>query len=249
LAVRAEALAPQADLPVRVLFEDAGVVVVDKPPGLPSVALRAASRDTVANFLAARYGAGRDPGDLECGLVQRLDTETSGAMIAALNEAARLDLRRQLRDRSVEKVYLAVVRGDCAAPGSLAEPIGQPPRRKRRVAVRRQLPSAARSRARPAETHYRPLERFGTATLLEVRIATGVRHQIRVHLASIGHPLLGDHLYGRGGTNAIAVPRLLLHAWRVRFRHPTTRRWITVRAPLPPDFRLVASRLRRAAQR
>jgi len=233
-------LARQGDLPIRVLFEDDDVVVVDKPSGVASVAINAASRGTVANFLAGRYGS---TGDLDGGLVQRLDNETSGVLLAARTEEARRELRRQLRARLVTKLYLAVVHGDCPAPGAIEEPIGAVPRRPRRVAVRSALPRSGRSAAREAVTFYRPLRRYGTATLLEVTIPTGVRHQIRVHLASIGHPVLGDRLYARNVEPTLSVPRLLLHAREIRVRHPSHARVLRVRAPLPSDWKEALRRL------
>lgn len=242
LAAPAARSDPAPALEIAVLAEDGDLVIVDKPPGVPSVDLRGRSGASVARFLIARLSEPLTAGANEGGLVQRLDTATSGVMIAAKTDAVHAELRRQLRERRVRKTYLALVHGDCAEAGRVATPIGHVPRRPRRMAVRGRLPPAARAKAREAWTAFRPLRRFGIATLLEVEIATGVRHQIRVHLASIGHPIAGDPLYARGAApdlGRIRIPRLLLHAWRVRFSHPSRRRAVAARAPMPADMREV----------
>ena len=233
---------PAPVLEIAVLLEDDHLVIVDKPPGVPSVDVRGRGGASVARFLAERLPATAGTGPREGGLVQRLDNATSGVMIAAKTAAAHAELRRQLRERRVRKTYLALVHGDCAEAGTVTTPIGHVPRRPRRMAVRGRLPRAARAGARDAATEFRPLRRFGIATLLEVEIATGVRHQIRVHLASIGHPIAGDPLYALGAVpevEPLRIPRLLLHAWRVRFVHPARRRVVRARAPMPADMREV----------
>ena len=232
-ALRDERLAPEAALALPILFEDASLIAVDKPAGMPAVALRAGDVGTVANFLLAHapetLTAGGSP--FEAGLVHRLDTGTSGVLLAARTAAAWQAVRDQFRRHEVEKRYLAWVDGDVARPGSRREPIAHHPRQPRAMRVCPNAEQARALRARPAETRYRPLERRGGATLLAIEIATGVRHQIRVHLAFGGHPVCGDTLYGGSET-----ARLLLHATALGLRHPVTGRRLTIDSPPPEDF-------------
>jgi 23S rRNA pseudouridine1911/1915/1917 synthase len=224
---------PQADLALPILYEDDALIAVDKPSGMPSVALRAGEIGTVANFLLARApdtaAAGRTA--LEAGLVHRLDTGTSGVLLAARSAPAWRDLRAQFRRHAVRKQYLAWVDGDVAASGVRREPIAHDPRRAHAMLACRDAVQAQSLRARPALTRYRPRERRGRTTLLAVEIATGVRHQIRVHLAAAGHPVCGDALYGGS-----AAPRLMLHAALLGVRHPVSRRALSIDSPPPGDF-------------
>jgi 23S rRNA pseudouridine1911/1915/1917 synthase len=234
-------LQPNPQLALHVLYEDDAVIVVDKPAGMPSHALRAHESDTVANFLLAR-----DPdlarignGDREAGLVHRLDTDTSGVLLAARTTAAHRALRQQFALHQVLKEYLVLVEGRVAAPGVVRTPIAHDRhnRRKMRVALR---PEPG---AREAVTHFRPIEAWDDRTLLVVQIPTGVTHQIRVHLASIGHPIVGDRLYGSATQVA---PRQLLHAAKLCFAHPTTGEPMQISSPLPTDFTKVLNRGKRA---
>ena len=231
-------LLPQPDLEVPVLYADAAMIAVDKPAGMAAAALRAADRGTVANFLLGRYPelSGVGGAAFEAGLAHRLDTATSGVLLAGRHAAAWRHLRAQFRGRRVGKLYLAVVLGDVRRGGSIESPIAHRPRRPREMCVCAQPNRARELRARPALTRYRPLQRFGEATLLAVRIPTGVRHQIRVHLASIGHPVLGDALYGTSAA-PIDPGRLLLHAARLTIDHPTEGRRVIIRSGLPDRFR------------
>lgn len=225
--------APQLGLALPVLYDDATLIAVDKPSGMPAVALRGADAGTVANFLLARapetLAAGRAPG--EAGLVHRLDTGTSGVLLAARSAMAWRHLREQFRRGTVDKRYLAWVDGDVARGGSRGEPIAHHPRRPRVMRACPDPEQARALRARPALTRYRPLERRGRATLLAITIATGVRHQIRVHLAAAGHPVCGDPLYGGS-----AAPRLMLHAAVLGVRHPVSGRRLSIDSPPPRDF-------------
>jgi 23S rRNA pseudouridine1911/1915/1917 synthase len=225
--------AAQPDLAVPLLYADDAMVAVDKPAGMPTTALRASDRDTVANYLFGRYSELRGVGGstFEAGLVHRLDTATSGVLLAARTQAAWRNLRAQFRTRRVGKLYLAVVAGLVPRRGTVDAPIAQ---RQRRVSV---SPRANRDRSapRPALTRYRPLRRSRTATLVSIQIPTGVRHQIRAHLAAIGHPVLGDPLYG-GASAARLAPRLLLHAARLRVAHPISGARVIIRSRLPVDF-------------
>ncbi len=214
---------PDPALPLEVLAADESFVAVAKPAGWPSHPLAAGERGTVANALVARFPecAAASPDPREGGLVQRLDTETSGVLLAARNPAAWTALRAALGDPICEKVYLAEVTG-AAIPGESNEPIGRVGRHGARVRV------GAGRNPLPARTTWEVLENRPSTTLLRVRLDKGRAHQVRAHLAAAGHPLVGDPLYGTG-----ASAPLRLHAWSVRFRHPGSGQTISIEAPPP----------------
>ncbi|MBX3025391.1 RluA family pseudouridine synthase [bacterium] len=226
-------LAAQPELALPLLYQDEALIALDKPPGMPAMALRSDDRDTAANFLVAiapeSAVAGGSP--LEAGLVHRLDTGTSGVLLAARTAVAWRDLRGQFHRGQVEKHYLAWVDGDVARAATRREPIAHDPRRPRSMRVCFDPQQARALAGRPALTHFRPLARRGDMTLLAVEITTGVRHQIRVHLAAIGHPIRGDALYG--GSPA---PRLMLHAATLVVRHPTSGGRLRIESPPPTSF-------------
>jgi 23S rRNA pseudouridine1911/1915/1917 synthase len=247
--VRAEALE------IDVIYEDARVVAVNKPPGMvvhPAVGNRAG---TLVNALLHRFPGARFPGAPDrAGIVHRLDRHTSGVILVALDARAHEALAKQFRSRTIEKHYLALVHGDVRAPGSIDAAIGRHPHDRKRMSV------SARS-ARTAETHYRPLERFGIASLLDVEPKTGRTHQIRVHLASRGFPVVADAVYGTPSERAVAgarkrwgkaarvlesMPRQALHAWRIAFTHPEDGRRVELEAAAPADLARVVAELRAA---
>jgi 23S rRNA pseudouridine1911/1915/1917 synthase len=226
-------LAPQAELALPILYEDAVLIAVDKPSGMPATARHAEDRDTAANFLIGHAPETAAAGGtiLEAGLVHRLDTGTSGVLLAARTAQAWQAVREQFRQRTAEKRYLAWVDGEVRRPGVRREPIAHDPRRAKAMRVCFNREQARALGARPALTSYRALERRGPATLLAIEIATGVRHQIRVHLAAIGHPVCGDRVYGGS-----AAPRLMLHASALAVQHPVTGRRLEIQSQLPDDF-------------
>ncbi len=235
------ALQPNPALTIPVLYESPTLIAVDKPAGMPSHALRAGEMGTAANFLLARHPELAAVGKRgEAGVVHRLDTETSGVLLAARTEGAYRLLREQFSSRTVIKEYVALVDGAVAAPGVIRTWIAHDPRNRRRMHV--VADSARVAPAREAVTHYLPVESLRGATLLRVRIATGVMHQIRVHLASIGHPVLGDRLYGRGA--ATSPPRQLLHACRLVVADPSSGAPVEVNSPIPTDFAAYVEALR-----
>jgi 23S rRNA pseudouridine1911/1915/1917 synthase len=237
VAPRPEDLAEERSLPLVVLQRDDHFIAVDKPSGVPAVALRPEDRGTLANLILARHpelrGIGRP---LECGAVHRLDTGTSGVMLFARNADAYTELRRQFRSRAVAKQYLALVAGSPPQSGRIAWPVAHDPRVRSRMLVCRSEHRARRLGARPAATRYRTVRSYRGASLLAISISTGVRHQIRVHLASLGSPVAGDLLYGKALARTVQAPRLMLHARRIRFRHPTDKSRVVVHAGLPEDF-------------
>jgi 23S rRNA pseudouridine1911/1915/1917 synthase len=228
------------DIALDVLYEDEHLVAINKPAGMvvhPAVGNR---RGTLVNAILHAYPRAEWPGARErAGVVHRLDKDTSGVILVALSAVALEGIAKQFRERTVEKEYLAVVRGRVAAAGTIDAAIGRHPRDRKRM-------STVARKARSAQSRYEPLERFAETTLLLVRPRTGRTHQIRVHLATAGWPIVADPLYGgtgRGGARRL-MTRLALHAWRIRFDHPASGAPMTVTAPLPADFQAALDALR-----
>lgn len=238
---------PEPGSPLTVLLEHPRFLVVDKPAGVAVHPLRPGEGGTLANAVVARFpecaGASLDP--REGGAAQRLDLETSGCVLFARDRDAWERLHDQLRRRAVEKVYLALVAGRVAAGGVSTVPLAQ---RGGKVLTVPDQQAEARARARglsprPAETRWEPLRRFERQTLLEVRIATGAMHQIRAHLAALGHPVCGDLLYGGEAAALPGLTRHVLHAARLGFESPDGGR-VVVESPLPPELEALLARLK-----
>jgi 23S rRNA pseudouridine1911/1915/1917 synthase len=215
------------DLPVEVLYEDASLIAVNKPSGLAVHAGAGLHAGTLVNRLVHRFGAlSQLGGEMRPGIVHRLDKDTSGVLLVARTDAAHRALAAQFAGRTVEKIYLALVHGKVRADsGRITKPIARDPVRRTRMTARLES-------GREALTDYRVRKRFEKYTFLEVRIGTGRTHQIRVHLASIGHPVAGDPVYG-GGMRDASAERLFLHAWKIGFVSPATGKPVTVEAPMP----------------
>ena len=229
--------------PLVVLYEDSDLLVLDKPPGLV-VHPGAGNRDgTLLNRLLAH-----DPGLRtipRAGLVHRLDKNTSGLMLVARSLAAHTRLVAQIKAREVQRVYEAVVIGSPPSRATVQAPIGRDRARRTRMAVE--------ARGKPAVTHYRVVERYGRHARLEVTLETGRTHQIRVHLAHVGYPIVGDSTYGtrRAHAREADVPdavsmfsRQALHARRLSLGHPVTGRALKVESALAPDMRGLVDALR-----
>jgi 23S rRNA pseudouridine1911/1915/1917 synthase len=231
------------DLPLVVLHEDAHLVVVDKAAGVPSHPLRAHERGTVAGALLARYpemaGVGYSP--REPGLVHRLDTGTSGVLLAARDAATFEALRDALRAGEIDKRYLALAEGRVAAPDVVRMPLATDPRDERRVVACATPNEAERLGARPAVTEILASEPRGAFSLVTASAPAARRHQIRAHLAAIGHPLAGDTLYR--GLPVEGLARHFLHAASLALRHPVTGAALSVDAPLPSDLAAVLARI------
>lgn len=225
---------------VPVLYEDADLVVLDKPAGLTVHPGAGRATGTLAHQLLARYpemagvgGPGRP------GIVHRLDQGTSGVLVAARTAAAYARLSRAFASRQVEKRYLAIAYGTPKlAAGSIEAPIGRHPERRKEMAVR--------AGGRPAVTGYRTLAAAAGIALLEIDLGTGRTHQIRVHLRHLGHPLVGDPVYGEARWKGLPrpvqkplaeFPRPALHAWQIAFAHPRDGRPVRFGAPVPGDLR------------
>jgi 23S rRNA pseudouridine1911/1915/1917 synthase len=236
-------------IPLNILFENDDLLVIDKPAGMVVHPAAGHDRGTLVNALLHHVkdlsGVG---GVLRPGIVHRLDRGTSGLIVVAKDDATHQDLVRQFASRTVEKEYLAVVVGQPRRrAGAVDAPIGRDPVHRKRMSVRA-------PRGRPARSAYVVEESLGGAALLRVRIHTGRTHQIRVHLASIGHPIAGDATYGgkRAATRAgerltravAALDRPALHATRLSFTHPATGERVAFESPLPDDLRALVERLR-----
>jgi len=237
-----DAPAPQPELPLRIVHADGQVVVADKPAGMPSHPLKPGETGTAANALVGRFPelASVGPAPREGGLVHRLDTDTSGLLLAARTDAAHALLRAQFAARTVEKGYLALVAGELHAGGEIDVPLAHDPHDARKVRAASDPEWAEAHEARPASTRFTPALRRAGFTLVDVEIATGVLHQIRAHLAFIGHPLAGDALYG--GPELPGLSRHFLHAARLAFAHPDGSR-PRFDSPLPEDLASVLEAL------
>ena len=226
--------------PVQVLFEDEHLLVVSKPAGVLTHPTTSGRSGTLVNRLLARgvpLSSGSEPD--RPGIVHRLDVGTSGALVIAKDDETHAALSAMFRRHEVERTYLALVRGAVDHEHFLIEaPLG---RQRARIRIR---PVSGRA----ASTDLTVRERLSDSTLLEARPQTGRTHQIRVHLASIGHPILGDRTYGGTGPDSgrLGLKRPFLHSWRIRFRHPVTEEWVEREAPLPDDLRDAIERARHA---
>ena len=221
------------EIPLRILYEDADMVAIDKPAGMVVHAGAGVHAGTLVNALLHHFASlSKVGGELRPGIVHRLDRYTSGVLLVAKTDAAHRALAEQFAGRQVEKVYLALAHGTVEPDeGRIEKPIARDP-------VRRVRMTARLEHGRSASTRYRVLRRWPAFTLLEVRIGTGRTHQIRVHLASIGHPVAGDRLYGAPAHIEGMPPlgRYFLHAHRIRFRQPTTGAEIALESPLAPEL-------------
>ena len=230
------------EIPLDIVYQDSDVLVINKPAGLVTHPSPGHSSGTLVNALLARGGVeayGSVGGEDRPGIVHRLDRDTSGLIVIARNDRAQTVLMSQLKARRVKKTYLALVHGSMPAEvGRIEAPIGRDPRQFSRMAVI--------SGGRASVTGYRVRERLPGWTLLEVDLQTGRTHQIRVHLASIGHPVAGDPVYATGEARRgpDGLTRLFLHSWRIEFASPSADRIVRAEAPLPQDLDAVLATLR-----
>lgn len=231
--------APQPEaIPLRIIFEDAHLLVVDKPAGLVTHPAPGHATGTLVNALLA-HTPDLEEGDnpQRPGIVHRLDKDTSGLLVIAKDAQSHAALAEQMRARTMVKRYLALVEGRMEPPsGVIDAPIGRDPRNRLRMA----LVSAAHG-GREARTRFHTLRAVPGRTLLDVQLETGRTHQIRVHLAALRHPVVGDVTYGR--PQAPMPPRQFLHAAHLEFRHPVTGAWLVFEAPLPDDLAAFLQRL------
>ncbi len=227
-------LEPEA-MPLDIIYEDDDIIVIDKPAGLTVHPAPGHPGHTLANAILSYLPAlAEEAGSLRPGLVHRLDKDTSGLLVVAKNRAAQADLSDQFRSRVVDKAYLVLVRGRLSPETGVIEAnIGRDPRNRQRMAVV--------AGGREARTGYRVVRYIGDYTLLEIKPATGRTHQIRVHLAAIGFPVVGDATYG---VKSPHLERQFLHASRLGFRLPSSGRYVEFESPLPPDLKQALEEVR-----
>lgn len=216
------------DIPIDILYLDDDFIAVNKPAGLVVHAGAGQHSGTLVNALLHQFRTlSNVSGEDRPGIVHRIDKETSGVLLVARTDAAHRKLAEQFAGRRLEKTYLALVQGAVKAQtGTITAPIARDPVRRTRMTTRV-------AGGRTALTTYRILERIGKFTYLEVKIGTGRTHQIRVHMASVGHPVAGDTLYGAA---AATYGRFFLHAWKIRLAHPSSGQTIEIEAPLPTEL-------------
>ena len=225
------------DIPLAILYEDSDIIVVNKARGMVVHPATGIYTGTLVNALLyhCKDLSGIN-GEIRPGIVHRLDKDTSGVMVAAKNDAAHLDLAEQIRTKAAHRIYWAIVCGNIREEaGVIKGDIGRHPTDRKKMAI-------VHEHGKPAVTHFRVLERFGDYTLVECRLETGRTHQIRVHMAHIGHPLLGDMVYGAGKPEK-GLEGQCLHARTLKFIHPRTGEPMELTSPLPEYFTAVLARL------
>ena len=228
----ASGLTPQ-DVPFVIRYEDAALVVVDKPSGVVTHPSKGHESGTLVHGLLAHGIAG---GDIERpGIVHRLDRDTSGLLVVAKSDRAHRRLQRMMSNRLIERRYLVLVHGAFPPALTVDRPVGRDKRNRTRM-------STQTDRPRDARTHFRRVTAYPRHSLLEARLDTGRTHQIRVHLEAAGFPVVGDPVYGRRG-NELGMTRQFLHAWHLAFLHPETNEPIEVESELPPDLAAVLAGL------
>lgn len=228
------------NIPLDILYEDKDVIVVNKPQGMVVHPAPGHTSGTLVNALM--YHCGEElsgiNGEKRPGIVHRIDKDTSGVLMIAKNDAAHQSLAAQLAEHSITRKYNAVVfNGFPEDTGTVNQPIGRNPQDRKKMAV-------TEKHSRHAVTHYRVLERLEKFTLIEAQLETGRTHQIRVHMTYIGHPLLGDLVYGPK-KQPFSLEGQALHARVLGFIHPTTGEYMEFEAPLPPHFEALLERLRK----
>ncbi len=226
-------------LPLDIIYEDEDLLIVNKAAGMVVHPAPGHSDDTLVNALLARYPAMQEDmaleeDDLRPGIVHRLDKDTSGLLIVAKNRHTQAALIEQMKRHEVAKRYLALVEGIVALDkGSIDAPIGRDLRHRQQMTI-------TAAEGREARTHFRVQQRFARHTLLLLQLETGRTHQIRVHLQAIGHPVLGDTVYGSGKIpHGIRLQRQFLHAYQLSFKHPSTAVLLEFEAPLPADLQAI----------
>ena len=225
------------NIPLDVVYEDSDIIVVNKPKGMVVHPANGNPDGTLVNAVMAlcKGSLSGIGGEIRPGIVHRLDKDTSGLIIVAKNDTAHINLSKQIKDRQVKKIYIALVRGNVGEnEATINMPIGRSTKDRKKMAVRKD--------GKEAVTHFKVLKRYGKYTLLELNIDTGRTHQIRVHMAEIGHPVVGDMIYSNG-KNEFGVEGQMLHAKSLDFKHPITGKQIHLEAELPKYFEEILNKL------
>ena len=229
------------DIPLDILYEDDRILILNKPAGLVVHPAAGHTDGTLVNALLAHCPLAEIGGEQRPGIVHRLDKDTTGAIAIAKTDQAYQHLQAQLKAKTARREYLGVVYGvPKTESGSVNQPIGRHPVDRKKMAV---VPEE--KGGRPAITHWQIKERLGNYTLIHFQLETGRTHQIRVHSAYMGHPIVGDPLYSSGRDIGVNLPGQALHAWKLTLQHPISGEWISVTAPLPKAFNTLLEVLRR----
>jgi len=224
------------DIPLDIVYEDGDICVVNKPRGMVVHPAVGNESGTLVNALLYHFGdLSTIGGEIRPGIVHRIDKMTSGLLVVAKNDLAHERLAKQFADHSAHRSYIALVAGNIKEDsGTVDAPIGRHPTERKRMAVV--------ENGRRAVTHYRVLYRFSSVTVLALELETGRTHQIRVHMAHIHHPVVGDQVYS-GGKNVLGMEGQALHGWRLQLAHPATGEHMSFVAPLPEDMQRAVHRL------
>lgn len=226
------------NIPLEILYRDEFLVVISKTPGMVVYPSLGHPRGTVMNALAYQIERlATVGGPLRPGVVHRLDKDTSGALIIAINDEAYYRIVEAFKERKIEKEYIALVYGRIKDSGKITSPIGRSPSDRKKMSTKAKT-------SKEAISEWTVMKRFRNSSLIKVKIITGRTHQIRVHFSSIGHPVLGDQIYGKKTylelkKGKIRIPRQMLHAYRVEFTHPIKGEKVSVEAPLPEDMKKI----------
>lgn len=225
------------DIPLDILYEDQDLLIVNKPKGMVVHPSAGHYTGTLVNAIMyhCKDSLSGINGEIRPGIVHRIDMDTTGSLIVCKNDEAHVDIAQQIKEHSVNRIYVGIVCGNVKEDeGTIEGPIGRHPVERKKMAINEK-------NGKPAVTHYKVLERFGNYTYMQFKLETGRTHQIRVHMASIGHPLLGDSLYSSNRSAFKNLQGQTLHAQTIGFIHPRTGEYMQFSAPLPEYFKKLLS--------
>ena len=225
------------EIPLDIIYEDSDIIVVNKPKGMVVHPANGNPDGTLVNAILSicKNSLSGIGGELRPGIVHRLDKDTSGLIIVAKNDKAHINMSEQIKERNVKKTYIALVRGNVPEEeATINMPIGRSTKDRKKMAVTKN--------GKQAITHFKVLKRYSKYTLLEIKIETGRTHQIRVHMAEIGYPVVCDAVYSNG-KNEFGIEGQMLHAYKLEFMHPITNKHMELTAPLPQYFEEILKKL------